>query len=340
MTANSPSFILAADVGGTKTNIALFDPSLPGTLSARLLRRASFVSAAYAGLGELVAAFLNEDKAVCAIGAACFGIPGPVVDGTCEVSNLPWRVDAAELARRFSIPSVSLLNDLEATAHAVAALDDGAFRRLSAAARAEPGRPQAVIAAGTGLGMALLAPDATGFRPLASEGGHVDFAPRDELEIDLLRALQKDYGHVSVERILSGPGLARLYEFFCERPGVRVNSAVRTAVRSDPAEAPARVSSAALGAECEAAVLALDLFVRQYGAVAGNLGLTTYATGGLYLAGGIAPKILPQLERGGFMQAFNDKGRLRSLTERIPVYVILDEQAPLLGAAHQAARSR
>ena len=338
---DSSSFILAADVGGTKANVALFDPALPGGLSARVVRRASYPSGAYADFGDLIEEFLAANGAArTPIAAACFGLPGPVIDGVCETSNLPWKqVSALELGRRFSIPKVSLLNDLEATAHALSALDDSELSRLSRASHAEPGRARAVVAAGTGLGMAILAPERNGFRPLASEGGHVEFAPQTELEIELLRFLQRDLEHVSIERIVSGPGLVRVYEFFATRSGARPNAELVRRVGADAGEAPARITRAALEAECEAASAALELFIHLYGAVAGNLSLTAYATGGLYLAGGIAPKILRKLQEGAFMTAFNAKGRLSSVTQRVPVYVVLNEHAPLLGAANYALSS-
>jgi glucokinase len=229
-----------------------------------------------------------------------------------------------------------LLNDLEATAYAVSALGEGELRCLSTASRPEPGRPRAVIAAGTGLGMAIMTAEPDGFRPSASEGGHVEFAPQDELEIDLLRFLKRDLEHVSIERLVSGPGLVRLYDFFCDRGELTKNETLAERVRAAPDSAPAAVARAALSSECPVATAALDLFVKQYGAVAGNLALTAYATGGLYLAGGIAPKILQKLEDGTFMRSFTAKGRLRPLTERVPVFVLLNEQAPLYGAAHFA----
>ena len=334
------NLILAGDVGGTKTNIALFD-SAARALSKGLVFRASLPSASYAGLGDLVEDFLERARGASTQrpSAACFGIPGPISDQTCETSNLPWRVRASELEQRFEIPKVRLLNDLEATAHAVPALEDAELRRLSLSSRPDANRPRAIVAAGTGLGMALIVPEGGAFRPCASEGGHVEFAPQNELEIDLLRFLQRDHEHVSVERIVSGPGLARVYEFFSERGGHAQNQRVQEVVRTDPAEAPAVIARAALAQECAVSVAALELFVRQYGVVAGNLALTACATGGLYLAGGIAPKILPMLERGGFMQAFAAKGRLRALVERVPVYVVLNEQAPLIGAAHYGSRA-
>ena len=269
---------------------------------------------------------------------ACFGLPGPVVQGVCETPNLPWRVVASEVARHFSIPEVLLLNDLEATAHSVSALHPSELVRLSDVEQAEPGRPRALVAAGTGLGMAVLVPDGAAFRPLASEGGHVEFAPQSAIELELLRFLQRDLEHVSVERVVSGPGLLRVYEFFGERAETATNPQLAARIAADPADAPALITKSALSGECHACAAALELFVSVYGAVAGNLALTAYATGGMYVAGGIAPKILPVLQRGGFLRAFNAKGRLASLTRRVPVHVVLNEQAPLFGAAAHAAR--
>lgn len=335
------SLILAADIGGTKTNVALFELAASHAWAARVLAQASLTSASYAGLGELLQDFFGGIGAAAGrpIAAACFGLPGPVVAGTCETSNLPWHVRAAELGARFSIPSVSLLNDLEATAHAIAVLEPSELLRLSTAAAAEPGRARAVIAAGTGLGMALLAPSPQGFVPLASEGGHVELAPQDELELALLRDLLREHEHVSIERVVSGPGLVRLYRFFSERGEVVANPEVAALVHADPTHAPAVVTRAALAGDCAVSAQALELFVRLYGAVAGNLCLTAYATGGVYLAGGIAPKLASKLAEGGFMRAFNAKGRLSSVTQRAPVYVVMNEQAPLLGAARYASLS-
>jgi glucokinase len=246
---------------------------------------------------------------------------------------------ASDVSRRFSIPEVLLLNDLEATAHSVSALSASELVRLSDAEQAEAGRPRALVAAGTGLGMAILVPDGFGFRPLASEGGHVEFAPQTELELELLRFLQRDLEHVSVERVVSGPGLVRVYEFFAERTDTAANPELAARIGAAPAEAPALITQAASAGSCAASAAALELFVSVYGAVAGNLALTAYATGGMYVAGGIAPKILPVLQRGGFLRAFNAKGRLASLTRRVPVYVVLNEEAPLFGAAAHAARN-
>jgi glucokinase len=244
---------------------------------------------------------------------------------------------ASEVARHYSISEVLLLNDLEATAHSVSALEASELVRLSDVEQAEPGRPRALVAAGTGLGMAILVPDGSSYRPLASEGGHVEFAPQTAIELELLRFLQRDLEHVSIERVVSGPGLLRLYEFFGERPDTAKNPQLAARIAATPAEAPALITQNALSGECRACAAALDQFITAYGAVAGNLALTAYATGGLYVAGGIAPKILPVLQRGGFLRAFNAKGRLASLTRRVPVHVVLNEQAPLFGAAAHAA---
>jgi len=334
------SLILAADVGGTKTNLALFDLERPGPLKNQLVHQKSAASTAHSGLGELVERFLSDARQVRGgvPAVACFGLPGPVVQGACETPNLPWRVVASDVERRFSIPEVLLLNDLEATAHSVSALEASELVRLSDAAQAEPGRPRALVAAGTGLGMALLVPDGSGFRPLASEGGHVEFAPQSEVELDLLRFLHRDLEHVSVERVVSGPGLLRTYEFFSERPETAKNPRIAAQIAAAPGDAPALITQSAVSGECGACAAALELFVSAYGAAAGNLALTAHATGGLYVAGGIAPKILPVLQRGGFSRAFNAKGRLSSLTRRVPVHVVLNEQAPLFGAAAHAAR--
>lgn len=329
--------ILAADVGGTKTNIALLGGSRSAPLS--VLFRAGLHSADYPSLSALIEEFLSRAGAAAQRrpDAACFGIPGPIVDNTCETSNLPWtRVEAAEIGRHFGVAHVGLLNDLEATAYAIAGLQPNELEVLSQTREAEPRRPRAVIAAGTGLGVGLIVQEGSRWRPLASEGGHVEFAPRNELEIDLFRFLQRRTEHVSVERILSGPGIVSLYEFFRERPGVTANAEIAAKIAANPGDAPGIVSNAAMSGQCAACSGALDLFCDQYGAVAGNLALTTYATGGLYLAGGIAPKLLRKLKDGRFMNAFLAKGRLGSVCKRVPVYVVLNELAALDGAAKRA----
>ncbi|HKO92079.1 MAG TPA: glucokinase, partial [Polyangiaceae bacterium] len=237
------------------------------------------------------------------------------------------------------VQAVTLINDLEATAERVATLGEQDVCVLNPGQRrAGPLTNGAVIAAGTGLGMAVLHPIDGAWWPVASEGGHVDLAPRNELEMDLLRFLLKRHQRVSVERVLSGPGLWALYEFFEARGSSTPNPTVRAELQAADADGPRIVSEAALAGRCPVANAALDLFVSIYGAAAGNLGLMAVSTGGMFIGGGIAPKILPRLQQGLFLEAFTHKGRLSPLLQAMPVHVVLDDDAALQGAARRGVR--
>lgn len=336
--------IVAADIGGTKTHVALLEP--PNDRSAadratRFLCKTRYDSSEYPGLTEIVADFLSRHEvAPASIRRVCAGIAGPVVGGHVATPNLPWSVDAAAMKRSLGVGHVTLINDLEATAERAATLSADDVYVLN------PGKPTggvlnngAVVAAGTGLGMAVLHTVDDAWWPVASEGGHVDLAPRNELEMDLLRFLLERHRRVSIERVVSGPGLRALYDFFLGRASEAANAEVRQAVLSaDDEDGPRVVSEAALDERCPVASQALDLFVSLYGAVAGNLGLTAMATGGVFIGGGIAPKVLERIKAGGFMESFTNKGRLSPLLERTPVHVILDPEAALMGAARRAVR--
>jgi glucokinase len=269
------------------------------------------------------------------IEAACFGIAGPVVDGWVKTTNLPWVVDTEELRRTLKLDAVNLLNDLEAGAYGLFTLEEDEFLVLNEGKMRQAGN-KALIAAGTGLGQAMLYDDGQHFRPLASEGGHGDFAPRDELEIELLRYLMDRFGHASYERVLSGPGLFNIYRFLKESRGMEEPAWLveRFAAGDDPS---AIVSKAALAKEAEICVKALDMFVSIYGAEAGNLALRAKSVRGLYVGGGIAPKILDKLKDGTFMRAFLDKGRYTDLLAAMPVRVVLNDKTALRGAAYYAA---
>lgn len=318
--------ILAGDIGGTNTRLALFEtPGGSGVSPEKGLGRQALVveerfpSREHATLDEIVRAFVAKHGA--RVEAACFGIAGPVKGGRSETTNLPWVVDARRLAGELGTERVGLVNDLEANAHGIAELAPADFHVLNAGAAGAAGNA-AVISAGTGLGEAGLAWDGARHHPFASEGGHADFAPRGDLEIELWRFLTKEFrlSHVSWERVLSGPGLVNIHRFL----GGALDSA-------------AAISAAAAAGRDRAAVQALDLFVSIYGAEAGNLALKVMATGGVFVGGGIAPKILPKLAEGGFVEAFVAKGRMRGLLEAIPVRVVLNDRAALLGAARVAA---
>ena len=322
--------VLAGDIGGTKTHLAIFSVQGEELRSESL---ATFPSKDYSGLAPVLEEFLAGRSL--AIEAACFGIAGPVIGGKVKTPNLPWIIDAAELRRALKLEAVHLLNDLEAAAYGVFILADDEFCTLNRGTLQQSGN-KALIAAGTGLGQSILYNDGRHFRPIASEGGHADFAPRNELEIDLLRYLIDRFGHVSYERVVSGPGLFNIYQFFKDRRGLDEPKwlADKLATSDDPS---AVVSMAALANEAEICLKSLDLFVSVYGAEAGNLALRAKAVSGLYVGGGIAPKILAKLTDGTFMRAFLDKGRYEEFVAAIPVQVVLNDRAALRGAAYYAA---
>lgn len=318
-----PRCVLAGDMGGTKTLLALYRCEAG---RVELLREARYASGAFSGLGEIVAAFLGGEAPL----AACFGVAGPVVEGRCRTTNLPWLLDEKALSEGLGDIPVKLLNDLEAVALGLLRLPEGAFHGLN------PGQAQtgnmAVIAAGTGLGEAMLHWDGGTYTAIAGEGGHCDFAPVDALQGRLWAFLRERFaGHVSYERILSGSGLHAVYEFFLAEGSPPSNPELTEALsRGDPAVAIARFG---LEGRDDACRQSLNLFARIYGQEAGNLALKCLARGGVLLAGGIAPKLLPLLEEGAFMAGFCDKGRFAGMLRDMPVRVCLDSQAPLLGAA-------
>ncbi len=321
--------ILAGDIGGTNARLAYFQPQ-NGHL--RLVSERVFPSREHSELGEIVSQFLDDSKT--RPDAACFGIAGPVRNGRVETSNLPWVVEQSRLAKQIHLPATLLINDLEASAWGIGALAPGDLVPLNRVSMPVVGN-QAVIAPGTGLGEAGLFWDGSRHHVFACEGGHTDFGPQGDLQIELVRFLKARFGHVSYERILSGPGLVNVYNFLRESGCGKESAEFAAALRKgDPA---AVISRAALDGTQSLAEKALDLWISVYGAEAANLALKVMATGGLFLAGGISPKILPKLTGPAFMQAFVDKGRLRPLVESIPVQVITNEKAGLLGAARCAA---
>ena len=320
--------ILAGDIGGTSTRLAYFDTA-GGAL--RSVVEKNFSSRESGSLEEIVSRFTAEQGLVAE--SACFGIAGPVRNGRVRTPNLPWNVDSAMLSEILGLPSVRLLNDLEANAYGIDLLGPDDLLVLNQGVP-DPVGTIAVVSAGTGLGEALAYWDGTAHRPLSSEGGHADFAPRNELETELLLFLRAEHGRVSTERVVSGPGLCNIYRFLRDARHLPETPAVAEAMRQgDPAAA---ISRAALKGECSLCGQVLDLFVSLYGAEAGNVALRVLATGGIYLGGGIAPKIIEQLKGPGFMMGFCTKGRLSPLLENIPVRVILNDRTALLGAARCA----
>ena len=321
--------ILAGDIGGTNARLAYFQ-SQNGRL--QLVSERVFPSREHHEFGEIVGKFLHDSGT--RPQAACFGIAGPVRNGRVETSNLPWVIEQSRLADEFQFPSTLLINDLEAAAWGIGALGQADLVALNDVSGPVTGN-QAVVAPGTGLGEAGLFWDGNRHHVFACEGGHADFAPRGEEQIGLLRFLTARFGHVSYERILSGPGLVNVYEFLREAGCEKESPALAAAMHAG--EPAAAISRAALESSDALAEKALDLFIAVYGAEASNLALKAMATGGLFLTGGISPKILPKLKGPCFMQAFLDKGRLRHLIEAIPVYVVTNEKVGLLGAARCAA---
>ena len=322
--------LLAGDIGGTKTVLALYQAT-GGELQR--VRDGTFPSRDFpGGLESIVEKFLAAGPAV-TITSACFGIAGAVVDGRGVTTNLPWVVDERTLARRIPAERVTLLNDLEAAAFGVLGLGP-AQRATLQTGTVRPGN-MALIAAGTGLGEALIPWDGTRHHVLASEGGHADFAPRSDREVALFRWLARQFGHVSYERVLSGPGVFNIYRFLTESEGQpRTPWLAERFERGDPS---AVIGEAGLAGQDPVCVATLDLLVSVYGAEAGNLALKGLAVGGVWIGGGVAPKLRPKLEDGTFMRAFCDKGRFATFMSTVPVHIVLDPRAPLIGAAHVAA---
>ncbi len=326
---SASKLVLAGDIGGTKTRLALC--RLAGDTCTPVSTR-TFASNEYDGLETIIDEFLQGSERIC---FACFGVPGPVVRGTVNATNLPWKITERSLKRHLSIQNISLINDLVANAYGIEALKSKDFIVLN------PGRKMygnaALLSAGTGLGTAVLFRDNAGFLPSPSEGGHVEFGPRNRLELDLLAYLFDRFGHVSYERLLSGSGLTNIYHFLRDS-GRLGKEPAWLAERMELEDPAAVITETARLRKCVLCDTALEVFVSIYGAAAGNLALQVMATAGIYIGGGIAPKIISKLKQGTFMKAFRDKGRLSVIVERIPVKVIMNDRAALLGAASYAAR--
>lgn len=323
------SHFLAGDIGGTKTRLATVE--VTGT-QVHIVREVSYPSRDYATFEELLGNFLAGAEIP---SHAAFGIAGPVQGRVVQTTNLPWYIDADALQQQFGFAHCTLLNDLEATACGLPALGADDLLTLQAGAPDASGNA-AVIAAGTGLGEAGLYWDGQRHQPFATEGGHASFSPEDELEIALLRHLQRQHQHVSWERVVSGMGLLNLHEFLRLYRDAAVPQWLAEEMHGG--DAAAAISAAALSGRDDICVETLDWFVRLYGAEAGNLALKVMSNGGLYVGGGIATKILPLLQNGAFIEAFLNKGRRRPLLEAVPVKVILNDRAALLGAAFRAAQ--
>ncbi|ALA56712.1 glucokinase [Nitrospira moscoviensis] len=345
--------ILAGDIGGTKTNLALYDWT---TERVDPVRMESFHSADYKSLEDILVEFLTPPKPPTPLDAidegdegekpdepppepvkltaACFGIAGPVIENRSRTTNLPWVIDGSSIAKQFDIPLVQLLNDLEATAYGILWLRPDEVEVLNLGNPPKKRQALALIAAGTGLGEGILFWDGKSYRPMPSEGGHADFAPNNDYEIELLRYLRGQYLHVSYERVLSGPGLHAIYEFIRD---TKKNEPTWLAEKIKAGIPAAEIAEAGLKGQADIAKQALDLFASIYGAEAGNLALKALSLDGVYVAGGIAPKLIQKMKDGTFMKAFTNKGRYKRLLSTIPVKVVMNQETGLLGAASVAA---
>lgn len=323
--------ILAGDVGGTKVDLALYD-FRHGELTRTEEKR--YAAQEHEGLSVVVQSFLQEFGQAGKVSAACFGVPGPVREGMLKLTNLPWVLDSRKLSIELDIPHVFLINDLEANGYGIPELTPDQIFVLSEGDSSVTGN-RGLIAAGTGLGEAVLVWNGRTHVPMASEGGHADFPARNEDEIELLRYLQRTLGgRVSLERVVAGIGLKNIYAFL--RDIKKMDEPRWLRERMETEDPNAVIGELSEGSSCDICVKALDMFASAYGAEAGNLALKVLATGGIYLGGGIAPKILRKLQDGTFMKAFTDKGRLSDLLVQTPVRVILESRAALMGAAAYA----
>lgn len=325
------SLILAGDIGGTKTLLGIFREQ-GGELE--LERDRLFVSGEYRSFEDILGIFLEAHRDL-EPEVACFGVAGPVLDGTCDATNLPWSLSETGLGRLSGIPRIKLLNDIEAAGYGMLHLPPHELSILNRGAGRGHRGNIGVIAAGTGLGEAILYWDGERHHPSATEGGHTDFAPDSEDEIALLQDLRASLGgHVSYERVLSGPGLYKIHSFLRRtRNGAEPAWLSEQLQRGDPSPTITRV---ALAGEDPVCAETLEMFAHIYGMEAGNLALKCMAVGGVFVGGGIAPKILPVLAGGGFMRGFTHKGRFADLLAGIEVSVALNTRAPLIGAAHYA----
>lgn len=312
--------LLAGDIGGTKTHLALFGLEEGRKWAVDRV----YVSKEFPNLLPIVQRFLKENQTY-SVERAAFGIAGPIEGRICKATNLPWVVDAGEIERGCGIRSVFLLNDLEANAYGIELLGENEFHLLNKGKEKKGNR--ALISAGTGLGEAGIIWDGAAYTPFASEGGHCSFAPQSPLEVEMLAYFGKEYGHVSFERFLSGPGLFNIYRFLVGAGHQKGSPEIKEAKD---------VTFHGLEESVPACKQALEIFSSIYGNESANLALKIFAIGGVYIGGGIAPKLLPMLKKGGFVSHFRDKGRFSNLLSEIPIRVILNEFTALLGAAYYA----
>ncbi len=322
--------LLAGDIGGTNTRLAIFETD--ADLALRALAEQTFPSREFETLEQILEVFLRGRPGL--ITHACFGIAGPIIDQVCDATNLPWRISADSIKAAFDLNHCWLLNDLEANAWGIQALNEQDFHVLNPGVPERPGNAS-ILSAGTGLGEAGLYWDGKIHRPFPSEGGHTDFSPSNRLEFELYDFLAAEHGHVSWERLVSGPGLENIHRFLRQHQNSPVPEWLQQKI-FEAGAAPA-ISQVAMLKSDPVCIQALDIFVSLYAREAANHALKIMASHGVYLGGGIAPKILPRLQQPDFIQAFYNKGRMRHLVEAMPVKVILNDKAALLGAARYAA---
>jgi len=328
--SKNKTLVLAGDIGGTKTNLGLFFEVKERPVSTVI---ETFSSRNSPDLEHIIRQFLKMHPVT--VTHACFGIAGPVINGTSETTNLPWSISEDRIKKQFNFRHVKLVNDLTATVMAIPLLSEDECYPLNQAASIK-NQNLALIAPGTGLGKAMLIYQNGRYLPVSSEGGHADFAPNNDAEIQLWRYLHQHYGHVSMERVLSGSGLVNIYNWL--KDSGRFNEPEWLAQNRKEMEPAKAIAEAALAIKDPGCVEALNMFVSIFGAVAGNLALTGMTTGGVYLGGGIPPKILSKLKEDIFIKAFTNKGRFKGFLEKIPVKVILNDKAALIGAAYCAMR--
>ena len=321
--------ILAADISGSKTRLALFDTY--GN-DLKMVSDTTSASTEHKSLEDALCNFASCEGV--AVEHACIGVAGPVKNGRCESSNLAWVVDGRSLAQRLRIDSVAVINDVEAFAYGIDVMKSADLVTLNKGTPDAEGNT-AVISAGSGLGEAGLYWDGFRHHPFATEGGHSDFAPRNDVEIELLRYLLKKNGRASYENILSGPGIQNVYEFLRDSKKAEEPAWLREQIGASK-DPPAAISAAGLEGKAPIATQALDIFASVYAAEAGNVALNYLSTAGLYIGGGIAPRILKKLQEPAFMKTFAAKGRMQGLLESIPVRVVLNEKVGLIGAARCA----
>src|ERR1700731_1730001 len=318
--------ILAGEIGATRTRLAAFETQ--GNQLQCAVEK-TYMSQQHDGLPGILAHFIKTEGIP--VHSACFGVAGPVRAGRSKISNLPWVIDAREIAKQLRLNSVGLLNDLEAYAYGIDGLESKDFITLSEGAEGAEGN-RAVISAKTGLGMAGLYWDGFRHHPFACEGGHADFAPRNDLQMELLAYLQKKYGRISCERILSGPGIKNIYDFLRDAHKAEEPEWLRSQLSAAP-DPPALISQMALEGKAAICNQALSIFVSVFGAQAGNCALNFMSTGGIFIGGVIAAKIVPQMKDPVFLASFLDKGRMGAILKDMPVKIVINDDCGIIGAA-------